>query len=212
MRVIRAHGVVATLLLVAAGCGGSSSSPEPVGVTLNTGLAFQCRLGSGDCSAVMEGQQVLFVMSRRADLTLRSTTLDAGDGSAPQSLSWPASGTTLSVPHIYPRRGTFSARLTVVDGTGGSETQTQTITVGSVVSVAMTAEPLGSLQAVATAVVAGATATRFEWTFDPQVSPVVTTIPRASFTYPTPGWKDLSLQVTVDDGRVFRASASVVVQ
>jgi hypothetical protein len=181
-------------------------------MTANTGLAFQCQLGSGDCSSVMEGQQVLFVVSRRADVTFRSTVLDTGDGSAPQTLSWPGSSTMLTVPYLYPRRGTFAARLTAVDGTGVSQAQTLTIAVGSVVSVAMTAEPLGSLQAVATAAVSGAAATRFEWNFDPQASPMVTTVPRATFTYGAPGWKDLSLRVTVDDGRVFRASASVVVE
>jgi hypothetical protein len=202
------------MAIVVAGCGGAPSSPSPVGEPPPPppGLLFACYLGIGDCSSVMEGQRVSFTITRSQGLTVRSAMVDFGDGSPTETLSWSDPVNALSAVHVYQRRGIFTARVTSVDSSGREWSPSLTVTVGSVVSLAMTAEALGSLQASATAVVSGATATRFEWTFDPQASPVVTSVPRAVFTYAAPGWKDLSLLVTVDDGRVFRASGSVVVE
>jgi len=214
MCAVRRPAVIAALVLAVAGCAGVPSSPDPVGglpPPPAPGLVFECQLGIGDCSSVMEGQRVSFSITRSAGLTVRSAVVDFGDGSPTETRSWTDPFNSLSADHVYQRRGTFTARVTSIDATGREWSPSVMVAVGSVVSVAMTAEPLGSLQAVATAVVTGATVTRFEWTFDPQASPLVTTLPRAVFTYAAPGWKDLSLRVTVDDGRVFRASGSVVV-
>ena len=63
----------------------------------------------------------------------------------------------------------------------------------------------------AVAEVTGAPVLRYEWSFEPFLPRVVTTEPRALFTYPAPGYKAVELRAVLADGRVILASAAVIV-
>jgi hypothetical protein len=54
--------------------------------------------------------------------------------------------------------------------------------------------------------------TSYEWTFEPGLPVVVTTGPRARYTYSSPGWKAVVLRAVLGDGRSVIASSSVVVE
>ncbi len=204
--------ILVALSLASAGCGSTPTAPSPspaAPAVVTPPVSLACAIGTTDCSAVMAGQTVAFTAQRGANLNVRATALDFGDGTVAELGALPGPA---RIEHAYDRPGAFTARLTVTDSAGATFSASAPVSVGSLVSVAMSATAVGSLMVTATAQVSGATAARYEWVFDPLAIRIVTTEPRASFTYSTIGWKDLQLLVTLSDGRTVRASASVVVE
>jgi hypothetical protein len=193
--------------LIAAGCGAAAPTAPAVVSSASTAPTLLCAIGSGDCSAAMEGESLTFTASRGA-LALRASSLDLGDGTVMDLGTLP---TPATVTHTY-AIGTFTARLLVTDMTGASQpAPAQTVHVGSLVTASVGAADLGGLNVTATADIRGAAVVRYEWNFDPSAAPVVTTEPQAWFTYAAPGYKAVVLKATLADGRVITASSSVVV-
>ena len=65
---------------------------------------------------------------------------------------------------------------------------------------------------LATANVQGGQAVRYEWYFERAANPeVITTSNQARYTYPLPGFKGLTVRVTLADGRRIQGSAALIV-
>jgi hypothetical protein len=80
------------------------------------------------------------------------------------------------------------------------------------VSLAVTAVDLGGHNVLATVDVRGAAGVQFEWFFERGSLPeVVTTSNQARYVYGLPGFKDLTVRVTLADGRRALGSAAVIV-
>jgi len=199
------------LALVIPGCDGGRAaiSPTPVPAPAS-GISLTCVLGSSDCSAVMQGQTLMFT-ARPADATgaMRSAVLDYGDGSPALDLGAFAAPATVS--HEYTQLGTFMARLEATTPGGETRTAEVSIRVGTLVTASIAVTNLGNLNAEAVADVQGAQVVRYDWTFEPYVPAVTTSEPRALFTYPSPGYKAVEMRATLADGRVVTASAAVIV-
>jgi hypothetical protein len=198
------------LALVIPGCDGgqAGTSPTPAPVT-PAGLSLTCVLGSGDCSSVMLGQTLTFTAGQGGAGALRSVRLDYGDGSTPLDLGALTTPATLS--HEYMRLGAFAARLDATTTAGESRSAVVDIRVGTVVTATVVTTNFGNLNVEAVADVQGAQVVRYEWSFEPFLPTVVTTDPRAVFSYPTPGYKAVELHAFLADGRVVTASAAVIV-
>jgi hypothetical protein len=82
----------------------------------------------------------------------------------------------------------------------------------STVQVAVDARALGGLNVVATANVSGGQAVQYEWYFERAATPeVISASNQARYIYPSPGFKDLTVRVTLADGRRILGSAAVIV-
>ncbi len=83
----------------------------------------------------------------------------------------------------------------------------------NVVQIAVDARALGGLNVLATANVSGGQAVRYEWYFERAANPeVISTSNQARYIYPSPGFKDLTVRVTLADGRRILGSAAVIVE
>jgi len=199
------------LALVIPGCDGGPATVSPSPVPAPATLSLTCELGSGGCSEVMQGQTLRFT-ARPGDastLGIRSAVLNYGDGSPLVDLGPLPAPATAS--HEYTRLGSFTARLEATTTSGETRSATVAIRVDTLVTATITLTNLGNLNAEGVADVQGAPVARYEWIFGPSL-PVVTTFePRAFFTYPSPGHKDVEMRAVLADGRVVRASAAVIV-
>jgi hypothetical protein len=198
------------LALVIPGCDGGQSgvSPSPVPAPA-AAFGLTCALGSGDCSAVMEGQTLTFT-ARPGDAagSIRSAVLDYGDGTT-VNLGPLTSPVTAS--HEYTQLGSFTARLDASTAAGETRSASLAIRVNTVVTASIATINRGNLNVEAVADVRGAPVVRYEWSFEPSLPRVVTSGPRALFTYVVPGWKAVEMHATLADGRVVTASAAVIV-
>jgi len=202
-------GILVILLFFCAGCGSDSATPGVPGAPAPApSITLRCAVGTGSCADAMQGQTVTFTADR-GTTSVRTATLDFGDGA---SADVGTLSTAATVPHVYAQTGTFTARLTAVDSSGQSQTATQEVRVGTVVTASMSVIDLGGLNVLASADVRGAPVARYEWLFEGTTPNVATTTNQARYTFSTPGFKDVSMRATLGDGRVVRASAAVVVQ
>ncbi len=191
-----------------AGCdGGQTAAPTPT--PQPSALTLTCAIGTEDCSTAMLGQTVTFT-AERGDTTVRSATLDFGDGTPRVDFGVLAAAANAS--HEYTTLGAFTARLDVTTTSGDARSATQVIQVDTRVTASMAAVDLGGLTALATADVQGAPVASYEWTFDRNGPLVTTALPRATYTYSLAGFKDLQLRVRLVDGRTIRASTHVIVE
>jgi hypothetical protein len=156
----------------------------------------------------MQGQTVTFT-AQPGDGGVRSAVLNYGDGSPEVNLG--ALSAPATVTHEYMRLGAFTARLDATTASGESRSSTVPIEVGTRVTGSIVTRNLGNLNVEAVATVEGAPVARYEWSFEPFLPPVITTEPRAVFTYPSPGFKAVELRAVLTDGRAILASAEVVV-
>ena len=197
------------LALVLPGCDGGQATVSPTPApTPTTGLTLSCVLGSGDCSAVMQGQTLTFT-ARPGEAALRSAVLNYGDGSPALELGAFAAPATAS--HEYMRLGAYTARLDATTVSGETRSAAVPIRVDTLVTASIATTNVGNLNVEAVAEITGAQVLRYEWSFEPFLPLVVTTEPRAIFTYPAPGYKAVELHAVLVDGRVIVASAAVIV-
>lgn len=202
-------GVLITLLAIScAGCGSDPAPGAPGSPSPGPSITLRCAIGTGSCAEAMQGQTVTFT-AERGTTTIRSATLDFGDGSSADAGTL---STATTLPHAYAQTGTFTARLTATESSGQSQTATQEVRVGTVVTASMSVIDLGGLNVLATADVGGAPVVRYEWVFEGTTPNVTTTTNQARYTFSTPGFKDVSMRASLGDGRVVRASAAVVVE
>ena len=138
-----------------------------------------------------------------------STALYPGDGSPAVELGALAAPATTS--HEYMRLGSYTARLDATTMGGETRSATVAIKVDTLVTASIQTTNFGNLNVEAVADVSGAPVARYEWSFEPFLPRVVTTEPRAIFTYPAPGYKAVELHAVLVDGRVIVASAAVIV-
>jgi PKD repeat protein len=156
----------------------------------------------------MQGQTLTFT-ARPGDAALRTAVLNYGDGSPALELGSLAAAATTS--HEYARLGSYTARLDATSVSGETMSATVPIKVDTLVTASIETANFGNLNVQAVATVTGAPVLRYEWSFEPFLPRVVTTEPRAVFTYPTPGYKAVELHAVLVDGRVILASAAVIV-
>jgi PKD repeat protein len=126
-------------------------------------------------------------------------------------------GGGVSIGHAYPAPATYTITLTVVDERGGVASTTRSVTVsGPTLPVAsFTSSQAGpgapvKFNALASTVAAGATITKYEWTFDGGSSVTTATgpIPEATFA---PGAVTVTLTVTDSLGRKATKTNVIVV-
>ena len=197
------------LALVLPGCDGGQAAVSPTPVPgPAAGLSLTCAIGSTDCSAVMQGQTLTFT-ARPGEAALRTAVLNYGDGSPALDLGSLAAAATTS--HEYVRLGSYTARLDATSVSGETMSVTVPIKVDTLVTASIETVNFGNLNVQAVATVTGAPVLRYEWSFEPFLPRVVTTEPRAVFTYPAPGYKAVELYAVLVDGRVILASAAVIV-
>jgi PKD repeat protein len=199
------------LALVLSGCDGGQAgvSPTPA-APAPAGFSLTCAVGTGDCSAAMQGQTVTFTARPGTGAgTARSAALNFGDGSP--SVDFGTFTAAATATHEYGSLGSFTARLDVTMASGETKTVTQPVKVDSLVTASLGATNLGDLNVEATADVEGAPVVRYDWLFEPDGPVVSTTEPRVLFTYATPGYKAVQLRAVLADGRVILASGHVVV-
>lgn len=195
------------LALVLPGCDGGQATVSPTPAPVAS-FSLTCALGSTNCSTVMQGQTLTFT-ARPGDGGLRSAVVTYGDGSPDVNLGALSAPATFS--HEYTRLGSFTARLDATTASGESRSSSVAIEVGTLVTGSIVTRNLGNLNVEAVATIVGAPVARYEWSFEPFLPPVITTEPRAVFTYPSPGFKAVELRAVLTDGRAVVASAEVVV-
>lgn len=106
--------------------------------------------------------------------------------------------------------GTAEVRAT--SGSTASTNALQLSVGGTSIQVSVNARDLGGFNVEATAVVTGATPVQFEWFFQRGSLPeVITTAGLARYLYPSPGFKDINVRVTLSDGRRALGSAAVII-
>ena len=197
------------LALVLPGCDGGQAGVSPTPApTQASAPSLSCVLGSGDCSAVMQGQTLVFT-ARPGEAAIRSAVLNYGDGSPALELGGFTAPATTS--HEYMRLGAYTARLDATTVSGETRSATVPIKVDTLVTASIATTNVGNLNVEAVADISGAPVLRYEWSFEPFLPPVVTTEPRAFFTYPAPGYRAVELHAVLVDGRVIVASAAVIV-
>jgi hypothetical protein len=197
---------VCWLACAATGCGDSRQPTQPTDLSVTLSMLIDAvpvggaaqvtaRLTRPGGQAVADGTTVRFTATRgRVDPVdaisragTATTTFFAGTQEGPVDIT----GTS---------EGAVSAPLRLTVGALGA-------------SVTASATPLDAGNVVATAEVTGGTAVLFEWFFERGTLPeVVTTIGTARYTYPTPGFKDFTVRVTLADGRRILGSAAVILE
>lgn len=119
-------------------------------------------------------------------------------------------GTATTTYFVGASVGTAEVRAT--SGSTPSSNALQLSVGGTSIQVSVNARDLGGFNVEATAVVTGATPVQFEWFFQRGSLPeVITTAGLARYLYPSPGFKDINVRVTLSDGRRALGSAAVII-
>lgn len=196
-----------------------TKTSEAITVAVRTGpeITLTCALATGtaqSCASVTVGQSVTFTVTPGATTSrIRDVTLEFGDG---ESVNLGAVSAATTVGHTYGIAGSFTARATATDTAGEQISASQFIQVRGPLGLSVTAvqDPPGSRTVRATAQISGAgtsSPVQFEWTFEGSNPNVITTDPTAIFTYGSGGTKTITVRVTMTDGRIASATATVTV-
>ena len=118
----------------------------------------------------------------------------------------------LATATFYADSATGTAEVRSSSGSVTSNT-VQLSVGGTAVRLSLSAVDLGGHNVLATATLQGGTATQYEWFFERQALPeVVTFTNQARYVYTLPGFKDLTVRVTLSDGRRLLGGTSVIVE
>lgn len=119
---------------------------------------------SANPAATQAGKPVTFTVNTTANL--QDATISFGDG---QSQSLGSFATSAIASHVYSSSGTFTPTVTARDALGNTQTQSTTVTIGTL-PVTLTASPNPALvDSPVTFTAGGATdaqVSRYQWTFD----------------------------------------------
>ena len=201
----RRPAVLALLLTAAAGCGSMpATAPTEFVVALSAATASLPAGGSTQLTARVtdragspapDGTMVLF-----------STTLGR--------LQPAEAATRAGAAVVTFFAGEAAGVAAVRAAAGGASSNPLPLPVGGApVIISMSVVDVGGHNVLATADVQGALAVQFEWFFERRDLPeVVTSINQARYVYALPGFKDVTVRVTLADGRLALGSGAVVVE
>jgi hypothetical protein len=202
-----------------------------VGILIGLVLAVGTNTACGDSASPAAPTQLSVAVSAVADIVPPNGVAQITAAVADQSGAPAPDGTTVQFtttlgrmdpPQAATRLGVATATFVPGGVTGVADVRAQVgtaqsgpiqLSVGtSAVQIAVDARALGGLNVLATANVSGGQAVRYEWYFERAASPeVISATNQARYIYPSPGFKDLTVRVTLADGRRILGSAAVIV-
>jgi hypothetical protein len=203
-------GVIAAVCVAGvtmAGCGadtdGSPVGPSLVSLTLSSRIDVIPANGTLEITAIVtnlaggtvpDGTPVTF-----------TTTLGRVEPASTTTRNGTATAT------FFAGTSVGNAEVRATSGSVPSTNALQLSVGGASIQISVNARDLGGLNVEATAVVTGATPVQFEWYFQRASLPeVTTTAGLARYQYPSPGFKDINVRVTLSDGRRALGSAAVI--
>ena len=218
--------------VVSATAGTTTSSPVTITMRAGPSITITCAVGSSTCSGVQASTAnntvtVLFTVARPSgSSTLRTTTLDFGDGTS-QSLGNLAGGTA-TVSHTYdgpsgssPRAYTATVQATDINGESISTSTTVTVTPRSRqlnatltattgTAVANVGQPVTLTATVTPATGGGDMVETYEWDFGDGTD-AETSGNTVTHVYRSTGVKTATVEVTTTDGRTATATVEFIV-
>ena len=158
------------------------------------------------------GSPVTFTVTPATGANVSGGVIHYGDGDSDQLGA--ISGAQTFV-HSYSGAGQFTATVTANDASGGSQTLTQTVVIGSL-AIGLTASPnpvtVGNPTVLTATVPAGTQIASYTFTFDDGTQPVTTTSNTTSHTFTSRGTHTVRVDVIAVGGATGQNITQVAVQ
>jgi hypothetical protein len=161
--------------------------------------------------ATSAGIPITFTVTSGAGANIQDAVINFGDGTQRPLGSFSGN---ITQSHVYEAHGSYTASVTARDALGGSQTQTTSVTIGSL-PITLSASPsIAAPNQSVTFTVSGvgsAQVSRYQWTFDdPKIGSFSTTGPQTTRSFDSRGQKRVRVDVIGVGGGVLGNGETLV--